>query len=125
MLFMKNNKNTTSVHPHPQIPATGHRKFQIPASHRRRKIQKIPNQLTQKPLSCKTFFFLSAGPKIINPNPQISIPQILICMFEILHEIGSYQSEIEDSRARLSFSPRNRPPVVSPTKNFRHRVVQE
>jgi hypothetical protein len=24
------------------------------------------------------FFFLSAGPKIINPNPKISIPKILI-----------------------------------------------
>ncbi|CAJ2678618.1 unnamed protein product [Trifolium pratense] len=60
--------------------------FLIPAAtagHRRRK---TPNQLTQKPLSRKTFFFFSDGPKIINPNPQISIPQILI--FEIVDEIG-------------------------------------
>ncbi|MCI46139.1 hypothetical protein A2U01_0067379, partial [Trifolium medium] len=33
MLFMKNNKNNTGVHPHPQIPAAGHRESQIPASH--------------------------------------------------------------------------------------------
>jgi hypothetical protein len=35
MRFMKNNKNTIGVHPHPQIPAAGHRESQIPASHRR------------------------------------------------------------------------------------------
>jgi hypothetical protein len=42
---MKNNKNTTGVHPYPHISVAGHCESQIPAIHRSRKIPKITSQI--------------------------------------------------------------------------------
>jgi hypothetical protein len=53
MLLMKNNKNTTGVHPYPQISAAGHCESQIPASRRSRKIPKIQKHLKSNPIYLK------------------------------------------------------------------------
>jgi hypothetical protein len=70
MLFMKNNKNTTRVHPHPQIPAVSHRESQIPASHRRRKIPKIQKYPKSKSKSPKSNIKLSIN-YIENPKSPL------------------------------------------------------